>query len=308
MKETISLSHSKLSDFNKCKRFYYLRHIELIFPRSKKASLRFGGIFHKAIEDLYKGESISSIQNNIKHTIDSVDRSFFEQKDTDALNWSETVLSAAVDAWMRKFYTKDIEGGIEFVQLEKKYKGLGIFNPDSTKKSIRAKFSFISDMVIRKDGKLWLVEYKTAAQIGDDYISRLDIDSQVSAYIFYLEQELGEKIEGIIYRVLKKPGIRLKKNETPTQFYIRLGELFTEKSDEYLMEYVFHRSKEEIADFRSDLWQEAQYVLSAHRSNTWPRNTQSCVMYGRCEYFPICKKQPRAEMMFKKGEDRNAAN
>ena len=215
---------------------------------------------------------------------------------------------AATTAWYKKFYLSDVTEGVQVVQLEKKYKGLPIYNPLSTKRSIKAKWSFIADMVVRLSDGLWLVEYKTASQLGNDYIAKLDIDNQVSSYITYLEKELNEPIRGIIYRVLKKPSIRLKKTETPTQFLERLESLFAEQSEDYLIEYRFRRSRDEINEFKSDLWNQTQYILAAHRKKTWPRNTQSCVMYGRCEYFPICKKQAGAELMFKEGGDRNASN
>lgn len=302
---TISTSHSSLAAFNKCKRYYKLRHIDLIFPKVKKSSLRFGTIFHKSVELMYKTGVIDPSLSYIEKETETVDTTFFEQKDHRDLEWSKTVLIAASKAWYKKFYLTDMEKGVEIVQLEKKYKGLYIYNPDSTKRSIKAKLSFISDMVVRlSDGGLYLVEYKTAAKIGDDYIAELDIDHQVSTYIYYLEKELKEKIKGILYRVLKKPGIRLRQKETSVEFLARLEAKFEEESADYLIEYPFIRSREEILEFTKDLWDETQYLLAAHRTKKWPRNTKSCVMFGRCEYFPLCKKQARAEMMYIKGEKR----
>ena len=301
---TVSVSHSSLADFNKCKRYYKLRHMDLLFPKIKKSALRFGGIFHASVERMYKTGELQSSLSHIEEEISKVDTTFFGQKDHSDLEWSKTVLVAASKAWFSRFYLSDLEKGVEVIQLERKYRGLPIYNPSSGYKSIKATLSFISDMVVRRPDGLYLVEYKTAAKIGDDYIAELDIDHQVSTYIFYLEMKLKEKIQGILYRVLKKPGIRLRKKETPDQFLQRLESKFEGESKDYLIEYPLFRSRGEIKEFTKDLWDETQYLLSALRTKRWPRNTQSCVMYGRCEYFPLCKRQSGAEMMYTKGEKR----
>ena len=70
---TISTSHSSLAAFNKCKRYYKLRHIDLIFPKVKKSSLRFGTIFHKSVELMYKTGVIDPSLSYIEKETETVD-------------------------------------------------------------------------------------------------------------------------------------------------------------------------------------------------------------------------------------------
>lgn len=59
------------------------------------------------------------------------------------------------------------------------------------------------DMIIRdKEGRLWIVDHKTAAQFGQ--MAFLDLDAQCSTYIWALRRVLGIPVQGVIYNQLKK--------------------------------------------------------------------------------------------------------
>ncbi|MFT5266650.1 MAG: hypothetical protein ACI88C_000071 [Acidimicrobiales bacterium] len=70
------------------------------------------------------------------------------------------------------------------------------------------------DAVVRfkKSGVLWIIEHKTTSEeIGHDatiYGIRLLMDTQTSQYWLAAELKYGEKIGGVIFDVLRKPGIR----------------------------------------------------------------------------------------------------
>ena len=295
--KTIKISHSKLSDFNKCKRFYKYRYLDQLIPKKTKSALQFGSIFHEAVEALYQGVSIERIQERIKQTIDALDKSFFEQKDCDDLEWCAVVLKSAIQAWKKRFYDEDKKQNVEIVELEQKHSKIPVKNPLNGRRS-KFRFSFISDMLVKINGQLWLVEYKTATQFGNNYIDRLDIDSQISAYIVFLEEKYQEPIAGVIYRILKKPSIRLRKNEAKQAFYQRLNDLFETQTDSYLIEYKFSRTQEELADFKVDLWEQANYLDQCEKKKMFPRNTSNCMQFGTCSYFSLCTKKPNAELFF----------
>tara|TARA_Y100001956_G_scaffold82424_1_gene103264 strand:+ start:4783 stop:5694 length:912 start_codon:yes stop_codon:yes gene_type:complete len=297
--KTVKISHSKLSDFNKCKRFYKYRYLDELIPKKTKSALQFGSIFHEAVEALYKGFSIETIQEKIKQTIESIDKSFFDQKDCDDLEWCAVVLKSAIQAWKKRFYDEDKKQNIEIVELEQKHSKIPVKNPLNGRRS-KFRFSFISDMLVRINGNLWLVEYKTASQVGNSYINRLDIDSQISAYLVFLEEKYKESIEGVIYRILKKPSIRIRKNETKNAFYERLNALFGNETDNYLIEYRFSRTNEELRDFKLDLWEQANYLDQCEKKKMFPRNTSSCMQFGTCSYFYLCTKKINSELFYEK--------
>lgn len=301
----ITLTHSTVKEFGKCPRSYYYRNVANMVPKSTKAPLMFGSVFHNALEDIYTHGDLDQALDQVRLQLGSIDQSFFDQKDQDKLEWSRVVLIAAVYAWYQKFYLTDINNpGFQIVDLERKYRNLPIVNPKTGRVSKLAKWAFTSDMLIRLDGDLWMVEYKTASQMGQTYIERLELCSQVSGYVDNIQRIYKEPVKGIIYRILKKPSIKIKKNETQSSFLDRLTKMFEEESADRLIEYRFRRSKEELDDYKQDQWEETQQILAAHKKGMFPRNTNSCVMYGKCSYFSLCKRQEGAERFFKQAEDR----
>ena len=59
------------------------------------------------------------------------------------------------------------------------------------------------DAIIQDErGRYWLMDHKTAAQFGDT--TWLDLDTQISAYCWAVNKQLGVKLEGLVYNELKK--------------------------------------------------------------------------------------------------------
>lgn len=89
-------------------------------------------------------------------------------------------------------------------------------NPETGRPSQTWDLGGKMDAVVRlkSTGKIWVVEHKTTSEeIGHDatvYGIRLLMDSQCGQYWIAAEEKYGEKIGGIIYDVLRKPGIRPK--------------------------------------------------------------------------------------------------
>tara|TARA_B100001142_G_scaffold330173_1_gene396757 strand:- start:592 stop:1497 length:906 start_codon:yes stop_codon:yes gene_type:complete len=297
MKKT-KLSHSRIVDFNKCKRLFKYRNIENIYPKKTKDFLQFGSVFHDSLRQMYEGVSLAKIQDANIDIFNEFLHSTVDQKQVDEIESSAVVLNAALEVWHTKFYRKDKEK-FEIVEMEKKHENLPIRNPKTNRKT-QFVFSFIPDMVVRFEGGLWLVEYKTATQTGNSFFHKLEMDFQVSAYVGYLQQIYKEPIQGVIYRVLKKPSIRLKKNETRHLFYKRLIELYKEKQSEYLIEYIFRRNQAEIDAYKMDLFKTSKLIKQAIKDDCFPRNSHACQLFGKCSYWDLCMGVENSEMLFEK--------
>ena len=81
----------------------------------------------------------------------------------------------------------------------------------------------IDDLLINK-GKEYIFELKTAKFVDPQYVRNLAVNFQKSLY-FYLRRKMkgGEKLAGIIYNVIQKPSIRLKKKESAKEYVQRLS-------------------------------------------------------------------------------------
>ena len=150
-----------------------------------------------------------------------------------------------------------------------------------------SQFGFLDMLALHNDGSIWLWEHKTAASIGGGYIEKLFSDSQITGYYAAL-RDMGIDVRGVVYDVALKPKLRIKKNETESEFYDRIA-------DWHMQPEAYHReevyiSDQQVQDWREDVWMVTQEILAARRAGMWPRNTGRCFdYYSQCEYLPLCQ-------------------
>lgn len=90
------------------------------------------------------------------------------------------------------------------------------------------------------------------------------------------------------------------RQETPAEFAERLTADITSRPQYYFARREIPRLDSDIVEFQQELWQTAQLVLDRQNAAkkleskginpacAWPRNSHSCMTYGKCPYFDIC--------------------
>lgn len=132
---------------------------------------------------------------------------------------------------------------------------------------------------IAEDGSL--VEHKTTSKdITEGYEYDLMWDEQIPAYM------LAMNTRSVYYTVVKKPTIRLKKDESEEEFYQRMIEWYDDDTENKIRVLTLTRTDDEVEQFRDDLMLMADELRHA---GFYYRNTCNCNMYGRrCEYSSVC--------------------
>lgn len=305
MKPNKHLSHSQLNTFDACKKRYFYNYVQNIVPKVRKKALTHGSLFHSAMEVLYKTGDLAQAVKSIDKEILALNKTFFEQKDYDDLDWTELVVKAQLRGYYEIFYAHDIKAGYKSVEIEKEY-DVTIINPETNVPSRKFIYRFIADRVVRdSEGKLWLVEYKTASKLGQSYFDRLSIDNQITGMLYYLQQIYKEKFEGIIYRVMKKPGIKQTQKESRSGFFARLSNEFMKNPDKYFVEEILVRDVKAFDEFKQDLWAKQKEVQGCINTGIYPKSTANCVShFGTCEYMPLCTKEFNALDKYEERKDR----
>lgn len=136
------------------------------------------------------------------------------------------------------------------------------------------------------------------------------MDGQISVYVDGAKA-LGHDVEGCLYDVLGKPGLKPLKatppesrkytkegalykgqreqDETAEEFRARVRESIAADPNGYYQRGVVVRLEEEMDEARFDVWQMAELVRNSERTGKAPRNPDSCFTFGRaCEFFPAC--------------------
>ncbi len=98
-----------------------------------------------------------------------------------------------------------------FAKWEPGEEKIGLLRVDQTERQFRVRIPgkrayYVGkcDGLTRINGELWLIEHKTAQSIGEQYVKALELDLQVTGYIWATERELGEPVAGVVYNVLRK--------------------------------------------------------------------------------------------------------
>jgi hypothetical protein len=108
----------------------------------------------------------------------------------------------------------------------------------------------------------------------------------VSQYVLGA-RALGYDTATVLYDVSRKPTIRPRKNETPQQYGERLLADMAERPDYYFQRREVPRLEDELAEFQTELWQQADQLRESQRRGRWFRNVGRMTC-GFCEFSELC--------------------
>ena len=80
----------------------------------------------------------------------------------------------------------------------------------------------------------------------------------------------------------------LTRDETPDEYGKRITEDMGERPDFYFARREIPRLDDDLAEYQYELWQMNHIIHDCRKHNRYPRNTQACIGFGRCDYFDVC--------------------
>lgn len=187
--------------------------------------------------------------------------------------------------------------GLDILATEQSFE-LPLVNPSTLRPSRTWLLAGKIDKIVRlEDGRLAIQEHKTTGDsidTGSDYWPRLRLDQQISLYVLAARQ-LGFNVETVLYDVIRKPGIEPKivdrksgRRETADEYGDRLTEDIGTRPDFYFARKEIPRLEKDLEEFSYEVWQQAHQLRDCQTVNRWYRNTNSCLMPYRCDFFDLC--------------------
>lgn len=154
-----------------------------------------------------------------------------------------------------------------------------------------------------------VVEHKTTSRdIGAEYEYNLLWDEQVLAYMYLTGTRR------IIYTVCKKPTIRLKKDETPEEFYERMIAWYDEDTETKIRTFDVIRTDDEVEAWVKEFVYTAGHLKLCHDLKDEQhcyRNTLNCMSFGSdCPYKSVCLHYDKSQeyIEFTRREEYNGDN
>lgn len=275
------LTHSRLSALRSCPRRHYYRY-ELGLSRIRSAdALRLGAAYHTGLEARNAGQDEAA-------AIELAGAGYAQLPQwADPVDWA--VEQQTLRALLAGHFWRYSQDDLQFVAVEQSFH-VPLLNPGSGHASrLFLLAGKIDAIVMLPDGRLAVLEYKTAGEDispDSDYWLRLRCDPQISLYVL-AARALGFDVATVIYDVTRKPTIRLRKEETPEQYGVRLLADIGTRPDHYFARREVPRLEDELAEFRLELWQQAAQLRDAQRAGRWFRNVGRLTC-GYCSYSSLC--------------------
>lgn len=315
------LTQSAVRSFRKCPRFYKQYYVDLFRPIDISDALKFGDVWHQIREIWWKGTGEERLTSAIAKL------SQLDKSDKTIDEWMLPKLLVMLRGYHERWH--QYVDTLEILGVELSFE-IPLRNPRSERESRTYKVKGKLDAVVRENGKIWVVEEKTA---GEDlkpespYWRRLEIDPQCSVYFDAVTQMFGEHPAGIMYFVNVKPQyrplqksetIKYKKDgitpyanqrltdETPSEYAIRMAEKVSENPERFYQMVHVARLAKDIEESQIDVWDTAKSIRLAETSNIWLRNPDSCISpFGyTCSFLPVCSSRASLDdnMLYRKAE------
>lgn len=270
------VTQSELSTFSRCEERHNLRYNKCLVPMEEHPALRMGSAVHRGLEH----RSVSAALEELRG--EDPMWTLFEGREA---RIREATVSAIVGGALERWS--------EWPEINEMSFSVPLRNPATGYPSRRCEYHGVLDGVWKGThpdfpGEVVLGEWKTAAQVTSEYMQRLEIDFQVSAYCWASSQLFGVPVRKVVYRVIKKPTIRQKKTEDLADYIERLRSDYLERPDHYYFDTVVTRTKEQLDDWARQAWATHRRVLEIRNGAVAIRSTQSCLNRGRCPYFDLC--------------------
>ena len=263
--------------FSRCEKRHDWRYNKRLVPFEEHPALTMGSAFHAGVETGSIEAALEVMRGPGPVWI------AWEQ---DAHMVREAVVTAMVGGALSRWKNWPSKQEVQF--------DIPIRHPDTGNASKKHRFSGVFDGVWEGDhpdhpGEIVLGEWKTAAVVNRDYMQRLEIDFQVSTYLWAASCLYGRPVRKMVYRVAKKPTIKQRKGESVEGYAERVKADYLERDYHYFFEELVTRTDEQLEDWRQQAWAIHKRILQV-KSGSVPaiKNTQACLMRGRCPYFDLC--------------------
>lgn len=139
--------------------------------------------------------------------------------------------------------------------------------------------------------KIWHLETKTKSIIDSDTLQlALSFDFQNLMYILMDEKKTGQKIQGVLYNVIRNPGHRQLAGESLKEYCQRLRAEIQKNPEHFFIRFEIAYTEKDKKNFQDELMKKLSIINSMTKGELrFFKNENSCVG-GRfkCDYLEAC--------------------
>ena len=267
--EMRAITQSEMVTRAKCEQLHKFKYIERLRPRLISLNLGVGSAVHCGLELKDPIAAAKHLRDHAENTL--------SKEEADSIELWSGIVEAMVQGALRFWTEWPKASEVEF--------SLALRNPETGRQSrihtYAGKMDGLSDDEVH--------EYKTSSRLDSNYIDRLDVDFQVSAMLEAASIILKKPIRRVRYRILRKPSIKQRKDETLSEYLERLNKDYESRPEFYFHEEVITRTESQMKLWRREAWEIHKRISRVESGGLAVRNTESCVgRFGRCSFLDLC--------------------
>jgi hypothetical protein len=196
LSNAIEVTISDVKRFKQCRRAWDFNSTlrQNLVPKFRAIHFVFGDLFHRALEEFY----MRQVQPDVWFQEEA--SKYLATLDVRAVPRYEVLIETiAMGPPLLRLYVQWAKEHDDFkvVSMEER---LTLRLNNQTPGHF---FSFKYDMLVNRNGKLWIHDFKTTQQMESNF-DWLAQDDQAAAYQWAYEQATGQKIEGVFFTFIKK--------------------------------------------------------------------------------------------------------
>lgn len=300
------VSQSGLTTFNECKRKRRLNE-EGWRPRIVRTPLAYGHLGHEILETLY----VESKKGKFKNLLDKtkVERrvlKFIDAHREEHTEYNEQMLQN-LELWAVQLSITLGEYFSYWGKEELAWDWIGI-ERDIPKipfggTVLQGRLDYVYNM--KKKG-IGFMDTKFKGQISEEaLIDLLETDFQLLFYALAIKIEFEELPKEAVYNCIRRPGLKLGKNETLKQYGERLREHIVKDPDHYFKRFIVPFDHTLLDRFEPELEEMIAEYLEWHKAGCPARlyGNPCDSKYGICEFYGLCHRDEKFNFVLKERKD-----
>lgn len=264
----ITVSNSRLACYRRCLRKYRYRYVDQLEAVNKSPALVLGSLVHESLAEFYH-------MNNKELDCAARAEKAMKLYDDAVAAKADEVLSAGGDSerfdkdsymgrQMLRYYYEEIAPKDDFTPVASEV-SVDVRIPNLRGKSSWCRFIGFVDGIVERDGRLYILEHKTAKALDTKHLVN---DTQVTQYIWALRQ-LGYDVCGVYYNILRKCDPYSARTNPP-----------------YHYREAVYRNDDELDTAARNMYLQYKAMRRAEDTGYYPNPTRDCSW--DCEFRSLC--------------------
>ena len=252
------VSFSSLSTWLEDQEQFALKYVEGWTSRRISVSLEFGSLIHYCLEKQFNFSTPEECATTVCQSYyDYRSKTVLNSTERDSLDFVCRLAVATFPAYCRFWYSDD--QSIDWLSREQKFSV-----PYTLPNGIVVNLRGMRDGVFRLKKSLGIFETKTKSRIDErEIVSGLRADMQTLFYVVATREEIGELPSRIEYNIIRRSGLKPRKNEPMTDFISRIKDDVNSRPEHYFQRYEVTLLKSDITRFEEETLQPE--LMALHR-------------------------------------------